>query len=950
MILKSRSPFILWIVIISNLAFGQNNRIIQKGNRYYLSNRVVVKLKTLPASTLGKSAALPNSVLSKLESYKVKSVEKKFVLMNDEKKNLSRIISVDFSSDVDPEIAAAKLSKLDEIEWAEPHYVYPVSFVPNDPSLSLQYNLQKIQAQLAWDITKGDSTVIIGIVDTGIDWDHPDLASNIWLNKNEIPANGVDDDNNGFIDDYRGWDFGGLNGTPDNNPIEDKPDHGTHVAGIASATTDNAIGISSIGFKCKLMAVKTSQDNYRSDVGQPYIIYGYEGIAYAADNGAKVINCSWGGSGYSLAAQEVVDYAVTKGALIVAAAGNESKSGMNTPSGLNGVLSVASTDQNDIISYFSNFDYSVDVSAPGSNIYSTWMNDTYTYASGTSMSSPLAAGLAALVFSKFPTFTPEQVAEQIRVNSDNIDALNPAYTNLIGRGRINAYKALTNTNSKSVRAYSITHSDVTEGSNGDGVYKPNENVLVKVKVRNILIPTSNLTISLQSQSAYATVLTNPYNIGAFSTLDSLEMSFLFNISGTIPESQVITFFLNYNDDNYTDFQAFSVIGNPTYLNQTANDIDVSITSTGNIGFNDYPNNQEGIGFKYKDESNMLFEGALIYGNASNKINDAARSSDNETQSKDFLSLRPFVLSSPGTIADEQGYSVFNDNNAGSIKLGIETKLRTYSYVDFPYEKFIILDYTMINKGAADISNFYTGLFFDWDLTDGSNDVAAFDTLNKFGYVYRNGGNPDSYVGCHVLSSENTGYYAIANGGDDGGFGIYDGYTDNEKWQSISKGVFKQTAGPGDISVVVSSGPYSIPLGDSITVAFALAAGDNLKDLQSSVQSAQSKYNQIVTGTEQTEDNNKPKEFYLAQNYPNPFNPSTTIKYQLPENSFVSLKVYDVLGNEIETLVNKEQSAGSYNYQWLAGSYLPSGIYFYTLTIHSETGKEIKFSKKLLLLK
>ncbi|RJP65360.1 MAG: T9SS C-terminal target domain-containing protein [Ignavibacteriales bacterium] len=942
---------VLVIILVNNFLFGQGNRIIQKGNRFYLSNKVIVKLKTLPPNSLGKNVSLPNSVLSKAEAYRIKSVSKNFILKNDEKSNLNRILSLEYSSDVDPVIVSAKLSKLNDVEWAEPHYVYPVSYVPNDPSLTLQYNLSKIQAESAWDITKGDTSIIIGIVDTGIDWDHPDLAANMWVNKNEIPANGVDDDKNGFVDDYRGWDFGGLNGTPDNDPIEDKPDHGTHVAGIASAVTNNGIGVASIGYNSKLMAVKTSQDNYRNNTGQPYIIYGYEGIAYAADNGAKVINCSWGGSGYSQAAQDVIDYAVSKGALVVAAAGNESSSGMNTPSGLNGVMSVASTDPSDYISSFSNYDYSVDVSAPGSGIYSTWMNDTYTYASGTSMSSPLVAGLAALVFSKFPTYKPLQVAEQVRVNSDNIDALNPAYAKMIGWGRINAYKALTNTTSKSIRAYNIFHTDATEGSDGDGIYKPNENVLVKVKLRNYLNPLSNLSVSLQSESGYATVITSPYNIGAVSTMDSIELSFIFNISGSVPENYILSFFVNVSDGSYTDFNAFSVIADPTYQNQTANEIDVTITSTGNIGFNDYPDNQQGIGFSYKNQTNMLFEGALMYGVNYKKINDVARSSDTEVQSSDFTPVKRFIINIPGSIADQQGYGVFNDEAAGAGKIGIETHLSTYSFADYPYDKFIILNYKMINKSAVAYSNFYAGLFFDWDMTDGSDDVVNYDDVNNIGYVYHNGGSPDSYLGAHLLSSDEFGFYAIANAGDATSFSIFDGFTDTEKWQSISSGIYNKTAGPGDISFVISSGPYNIPIGDSINVAFALAGGDDLNDLVNSIQLAQTKYDQVITDVEKIKDEIKPKDFNLAQNYPNPFNPATTIKYQLAENGFVSLKIYDMLGNEVEALVNKEQALGTYNYKWNSnGSRLASGIYLYVLSVTTESGKEIKLSNKLILLK
>ena len=259
-----------------------------------------------------------------MSAYSLKSAYKIYPTVTDNTgAGLDRIIEIKYGSDVDPQYLASQIKKSADVEWAEPRYIYKTSYVPSDPSFSKQWSLTKINATQAWDVAKGDTSIIIGIVDTGIDWDHPDLAANIWTNKKEIPGNGIDDDNNGYVDDVRGWDFGGSTGTPDNNPMEDKPDHGTHVAGIASAVTDNGVGVASIGGNSKLMAVKTSTNSNRDSNGNPYISYGYEGIVYAVDNGAKIINCSWGGDGYSMDGETVIKYALAKGALVVAAAGND---------------------------------------------------------------------------------------------------------------------------------------------------------------------------------------------------------------------------------------------------------------------------------------------------------------------------------------------------------------------------------------------------------------------------------------------------------------------------------------------------------------------------------------------------------------------------------------------------------------------------------------------------
>ncbi len=782
---------LILIFFLPLILFGFNSpdvtqKIIEKDGIKYLSNTLVIKLKYLPSSDATGKVSLSSSLQQTLDAFQITDSKLLFPSkMKESNSSLSRIIIINYNSDVDPFYLSSKISGSYEIEWAEPKFVYETSYIPNDPSYASQYALSKISAALAWDINKGDTSIVIGIVDTGVDWDHPDLAANIWTNWNEIPNNGIDDDNNGYIDDVRGWDFGGLSGTPDNNPMEDQPDHGTHVAGIASAVTDNSIGVASIGFKSKLMPVKTTRNDQRGPNG-PYVIYGYEGIVYAADNGAKVINCSWGGSGFSLLGQETINYATSQGSLVVAAAGNSNISDSHYPSSYKGVLSVASTTSTDTKSSFSNYGYSVDVSAPGSSIYNTWQNDTYATLSGTSMASPLTAGLAALVFAQFPSYNAEQVGEQIRVNTDNIDTQNPSFQYLLGSGRINAFKSLSNSNSKSVRAIEVNFSDEAPNGDGDGIFEAGETISVAVKFKNYLSPTSSLSIQLESRNSYSTVNNGSFNAGAVGTLnefDNYSSKFTFTISSSAPQNAKLNFLLRFSDDTYNDFQWIETIGNPTYATQSGNDIALTITSKGTFAFNDYPNNLQGNGFKYLGSANQMFEGALILGTSATKISDAARGANQSNQNTDFAIVQPFVLSIPGSIADVEGSSIMNDNNAGANKIGITVKLKSYSFASTPNNNFIILDYTLINNTAYSISNLYAGLFFDWDLIDGSGlgDRTEWDNSLNYGFIRNTTGGPTNYNGVALLSSNNYGFYAIKNDGGDGGFQIYDGFDDNEKW-------------------------------------------------------------------------------------------------------------------------------------------------------------------------
>ncbi len=321
--------------------------------------------------------------------------------------------------------------------------------VPNDPKFKEQWGLPLMQLPKGWKIEKGSRDVIIAIVDSGIDYRHDDLVSKVWVNPNEIPDNGIDDDENGYIDDVHGWDFTdapslqaeGDYTVGDNEPI-DESGHGTHVAGIAGALPDNGIGIAGVAWNCSLMAVRAGLSlgggaRMQDDDSAAAIVY-------AADNGANIINMSWGSKQQSYVIKDAINYAHKHGVVLVGAAGNSGESDSIFPAGFRKVISVASSNQNRERFYKSNFGASVDISAPGNAILSTHINNGYRTLTGTSMAAAHVSGVAALMLSKRPSLTHEEI-RHILINSADvipiIDGIEPD-PNLVGSGSVNAFRAL----------------------------------------------------------------------------------------------------------------------------------------------------------------------------------------------------------------------------------------------------------------------------------------------------------------------------------------------------------------------------------------------------------------------------------------------------------------------------------------------------------------------------
>lgn len=940
---------ILLILLFAITLFAQP-KVINKGNTFYLSNTVIVKVVDGNTENF-----LRSKIVQQIQPYKMEKVfENKSEVLYKAGNSLNNIFKLNYYSNEDPFDVAIKIKKIPGVVWAEPKFVRKVTYTPSDPLYisNQQKNLERVFASAAWDISKGDTNVVIAIIDTGVDWKHPDLAANIFVNRNDIANNGIDEDDGGeYPDDIHGWDFGGFDGTPDNDPNEDESYrnsyHGTHVAGIAGAVTNNGVGIASIGFNSRILPVKVSRSDVRDANDNPYVVYGFEGIVYAADKGAKVINCSWGGYSHSDFEQDVINYATAKGALVVAAAGNDASSDLFYPASYDGVLAVGWLNtEDDTKSFAGNFGPGVDVMSPGTTILSTWRGDTnnnnllYNVINGSSMASPLVAGLAGLVFSKFPNYTPLQIAEQIRITADNVDAQNPGYEMLLGRGRINAYRALTETGSPSVRASNLR---LTEIGNGNGIYQSGETVEVNADFTNYLATANNLNITLTTEDPWITI-TQGGLVTSLETLKSVSNKFRFTIKTGAPIDHTVNFVIRFNSAGYTDVQLFSIKINIPLETHTTSKIQMSVTSKGALGFNDYSANKEGIGFRFMNGRNLMFEGAFMYGVSSSMVMDAARISDE--QSKDFKRIVPISITSPGPNAFQETYSNFDDSGI-SPRLGISTHFYTYSFNTPEDENYIIIRTALNNATQQSINNLYAGFFIDWDIPDAdyANNTTLYDAQDNFAYAY-NVNTQNVFVGTALISHNNYGFYPIKNDANSGDVRLFDnnGFTDIEKFITLSSGIYNTSPFVSDISYVVSGGPFNINSGQTQNIAFAIAAASTLDELRNAIRRSREKYLSIPTGiNENTE--TIPSEIVLYQNYPNPFNPSTIIKYSIPKAEFVSIKLYDVIGKEVATLVNEFKQAGTHNYTFSIMNYaLPSGIYFYKLSVENK----IKTGKMILL--
>lgn len=358
--------------------------------------------------------------------------------------------SITNSQSVHAAVEACLASPL--VEYAEPNYIYAIPQMtaaaretPDDPSFDDLWGLHNsndadIDAPEAWEVQKGNRSVIVAIIDTGIDYEHEDLRVHIWRNAGESgdgkENNGLDDDNNGYVDDWRGWNF-----ERDSNDPLDAHGHGTHVAGTVGAVGNNGIGVVGVNWQVTLMPLRFIGADGFGEADDAI-----RAILYAADNGARVLSNSWGGDPFMQSMEDAIRYARDKNAVFVAAAGNDDRDNdlyPHYPSNyrVENVLAVAASNASDGLANFSNFGKKlVHLSAPGVNILSTFGRNGYSYLSGTSMATPHVSGVAALLFAQFPEIGYREV---ILRTLGSVDRKSSHSNFVVTGGRLNAFEALT---------------------------------------------------------------------------------------------------------------------------------------------------------------------------------------------------------------------------------------------------------------------------------------------------------------------------------------------------------------------------------------------------------------------------------------------------------------------------------------------------------------------------
>lgn len=318
-------------------------------------------------------------------------------------------------------ILAREVQALDGIAYIEPVYRVQIDVTPNDPQYPAQWGYPIVKAPDAWDVRVDSGDVVIAVIDTGVDYKHPDLTANMWTNPGEIPNNGIDDDNNGIVDDVYGANFVSANATGD--PMDDNR-HGTHVAGTIGAVSDNNLGVAGVNWKTKIMALK-----FLSASGGGTTAGAIRAIEYGIRMKANVMNNSWGGGGFSRALEDAIRAADSAGILFLAAAGNNGTDNDISPHypsnyDVPNVLAIMATDQNDAKPAFSEFGATtVDMAAPGVDILSTIPGGNYDEFSGTSMATPHAAGAAALVWAANPGMTHIDVKKHLMDTAEVIPGL-----------------------------------------------------------------------------------------------------------------------------------------------------------------------------------------------------------------------------------------------------------------------------------------------------------------------------------------------------------------------------------------------------------------------------------------------------------------------------------------------------------------------------------------------
>ncbi len=864
--------------------------------------------------------------------------------------------------------AMAALSEIENISRLDgvsliflPPQILPIEATASSPPLQkkaagVQDNIIYVGADQAWSAGYDGTGTVVCSFDTGVEGDHPALADN-WkgLDGNSSAA---------WYDPYGGTSFPQTFAEAGGSRY-----HGSHVMGIMvghDESTGDTIGVAP-GAKWISAAV----------IDLPYtsLLRAFE---WAADPDGDpntisdvpdVINHSWGIAKADLGCidylGDVIDNLEALGVVNIFAAGNEGPSAMT--------ITYPANRANDNLDNFAvgNFNMSTDtiyyqssrgpsdcdgssikpnVVAPGYQILSAYNGD-YDYRTGTSMAAPHVAGAVAILRQAAPNATPAEIKAALLNTAIPLPDGASSPNNDFGWGMIDIPAALAQLTPSTTAVLKLYELENPLGAPGTSI-----SGYIHI-VNSGTVTADNVTGTISLSDAGLTVTQSAFSFGniAPEQIVSSDVEFTADIDGSVESGTILTATMAVSIDGtpYGDITLFirtaetAPDGTPSFYTYSTGQIDFTISSFGQYGFASGSFLPLGeAGFTFGGSANQLFEGAFLVGYDEDHISDGARNfiaePDNDFAVAENGTMQTFE---PGTKADLETYAVFDDSFAEN-PIGLEITQRTFGWTTAPDNDFIIMQYAIKNNSSITVSQLAAGLLMDWDIITPVLNAGAYDAGTGTAYMYYDDNTPpphSDYRGIRVLNAE--GVYSnkfMVNGS------IVE-LTELEKATAIGdNGIETSASTNSDKFQIISTGPFDLAPGESDTAAFAIVAADDIAGLLDAAGRAEVKYQQ-VTDIAEIPDERLPSDYALGQNYPNPFNPSTRFELSLPVRSEVRLTVFNILGERVKVLVERELAAGKYRVEWDGtndnGRPVASGVYFYAF----RAGDRI-LSRKMLLLR
>ena len=756
--------------------------------------------------------------------------------------DLSLLYRVEIPEPLKTDFMLKAIRKMPAIAWAEweKSEALPLG-LPNDPAAdsvsgSQRQVLKKIRAYQGWNLSEGDSSVVIGILDTGTPIGHEDLSGNLKRNWAD-PINGIDDDGNGLTDDFTGWDFG----SNDNNPTPDNtgtsPGHGTSVSSLAAASTDNATGVAGIGWKCRILPVKIWNWN-----GSFSNFSGYEAIVYAADMGCKVINCSWGSpSSGSQFEQDIIRYATfNKGALVVAAGGNTPGYYQFMPANYDYAFGVSMTDSSDRISSAASRHFKLDIMAPGIGVYGIKTNGSYGWVEGgSSMASPMVAGAAGLLLAKFPELSGLQAGELLRVNSDTIYSLtgNAGYRDQTGRGRLNIERALNRENRISLRAVDCIPR---------GLARPGDTLRLAIRLENYLDSISGFSISLHSSSANLTMLQNSATFGSLGSMKEWNTGAVFTglVNPSISGRKEISIRADVSCGNYRDSRWFTIQLNAGWLDLDSNQVKITVVENGRLGFADLAG-YFGSGIRHRGIQ-LSSDAGLMLGTGPTRVSNcvfAGSGNDLHFKAENRLQYVPYPN------LNQHAVFHFNDSLAGAQVIGLGVKQSAWECTSDSLKDCAFISYQITNRNTTAIDSLCLGLYNDWESGNPEKNFCRWVDSLQLGYTRP--ASSGKLAATLLLGSGEPQFFAIDAIPDTSGnnINLFDGFSQAEKWKTLSSGIRRPAAGAlegSNVLQVCGAKWRNLQAGETRKIGFAFLYADSLPELLKKAKAGRSFFRQQNT--------------------------------------------------------------------------------------------------------